>query len=1060
MRKLLVITLSVCLLALIIGSVSAREANKADRAVMRSWSDDEFADPGLLDAGVRDLYTAAQVDTFCLVWYDFEQMNWQGWTQKDNTAQEDTFSHVDDFSGLGGGSWGGLYALEGTKSMWCGARDWDHQIIGCPGTFVYLCSWAAPPGYGNGWNQMLVTDEFEFQGLISFSYHGYFDSEPDYDQTSVEYDAGAGNWVEIALYDGAIDTIAVHELLLSQAKTKLRFHFVSDGAWSDEDALWDTDGAFIVDSIIVADVGGTIDYEDFEASSVCVRDTRGIGGLWYGDVETPFGQYSGLTNNLADKDPCGDNFATQVVFFIGSPYPSSDYPGLFDVPFCSGPGNIEAPCHDEAIISPEIDMEMYSSNCDDVQDTPIPAGLLPSLGGAYLRFTVYRDLPVPNLSMYIWGVRTIPATTGCPGTWLDRNYVYYGPDQDYIFTTQDVSDLCGYDDDGDGVTDNVQIRVGLQDMCDVWYEVYGNCANHTPSPWFDNIRFYRFVNVGPQWSWRDLDIFQDNFPETEFAIESYVRADAANDLRPNDDPVIDPGDSAVVTCTSPLGGGIDTTADGWPMVYCHTYVHYIGDPLAPKADLYGPTLEGTYGRYVSDDGQWTILQCDYASTGAGNIAPDKYMVDMNDSLFTRGYECIYYFKAYDRLGQTSTLPRRAQYVPWPPYPGIWHEILHWLVSPYYFEWTSLPTLASDVLFVDDFHGRGTIAGNVEQYWMPCFKAVLADGKPDVYDVNNAASSVSNGPGSRAKNYQLTTAYQKIIWDSGNLETTTISEGTEYSDKSNDAQMLVDWMEFSPHKVGLWICGDDVAEDLNAAPSGVALTLLTAYCGVDFIGGSYYQLSGIITPKVMANSNVGNPLWHTTWGDSFYVFGGCPIINQFDYLEKVGNGEYALDYPDVAGLPYYAGIYSTGINDGGYPIRTMWFGFSFMYVREAAVGVPIMRNQVVRDVVAWMENAVNSNITEVDELPKANTLSQNFPNPFNPTTTIKFGLRGKSNVSIKIYDVAGRLVKTLVNEMRDAGRYEVTWDGTNNFNSTVASGVYFYKMNTNEFEQTKKMVLLR
>jgi hypothetical protein len=1050
----------VCLLALFVGSVSAREVNRSERAIKRSWSDAEFADPGLLDAGVRGLYTSAQVDTYCLVWYDFEQMNWQGWTQKDNTAQDDTFSHVDDFSGLGGGAWGGLYALEGTKSMWCGARDWDHQIPGCPGSFTYLCSWAVPPGYGNNWNQMLVTDAFEFQGLITFCYHGYFDSEPDYDQTAVEYDAGAGNWVEIALYDGVVDTIALHELLLAQAKTKLRFHFTSDGAWSDEDALWDTDGAFIVDSIIVADIGGTIDYEDFESNTVCVRDTRGAGGIWYGDVETPFGEYSGLYNNLADKDPCGENFASQIVFFVGSPFPSSDYPGLFDVPFCSGPGNIEAPCQDEAIISPEINMNMYSSNCDEVQDTPIPPAVLPTLGGAYLRFTVYRDLPVPNLSFYIWGVRNINPTTLCPGVWLDRNYVYYGPDQDYIFTTQSVGDLVGLDEDGDGNTDPIQIRVGIVDMCDAWYIVYGNCANHTPSPWFDNIRFYRFVNVGPQWSWRDLDIFQDNFPEEEFALESYIRADMANDLRPNDDPVIDPGDSAVVTCTSPLGGGIDTTPDGWPMVYMHVYCHYIGDPLLPKPDLFGPTLEGTYGRYDSDDGQWTILQCDYARSGSGGIAPDKYMVDLNDSLFTRGYSCYYYFKAYDRLLQSSTLPRRAGLVPWPPYPGIWHEILHWMVGPYFFEWTCLPTLASDVLFVDDFHGRGTLEGNVEQYWMPCFKAVLADGKPDVYDVNNPSSSVSNGPGSRAKNYHMTTAYQKVIWDSGNLEETTISEGTTYSDKSNDAQMLVDWMEFSPHRVGLWICGDDIAADLNAAPSGVALTLPTVYCGVQYTGNSYYALSGIITPKVMATPDVGNPLWHVTWGDSFYVFGGCPIINQFDYLEKTGNGEYALNYPDVAGLPYYAGIYANGINDGGYPIRTMWFGFSFMYVRECEIGVPIMRNQVVRDVVAWMENDVNSNITEVDDVPKANTLSQNFPNPFNPTTTIKFGLRSKSNVSIKIYDVAGRLVKTLVNEMRDAGRYDVTWDGTNNHNSTVASGVYFYKMNTNEFEQTKKMVLLR
>jgi hypothetical protein len=1085
MKKALVITLSVCLLALFIGSVSAREVDKADLRVMRPWSEDEFADPALLDAGVRGLYSEAQVDTFCLVWYNFEQMNWQGWVQVDNTAQNDTFSHVDDFSGIAPGSWGGLVPIEGTKSMWCGARDWDHQILGqgypCPGDFEYLCSWGCAPGYGNGWNQMLQTDAFEFQGLITFSYHGYFDSEPDYDQTTVEYDAGAGNWIELAMYDGVVDTIAIHELLLPTIKTKLRFHFTSDGAWSDEDCLWDTDGAFIVDSLHIQDIGGTIDYEDFETYTVCVSDTRGAGGLWWGNVEVPYGNYSGLWNNLADKDPCGDNFATQVVFFVGSPYPSSDYPGLFDVPFCKGPGGIEAPCHDEAIVSPIINMNMYSSTPNDVQDTPIPPAVIPTLGGAYLRFTVYRDLPVPNLSFYIWGVRNIDPVTGCPGTWLDRNYVYYGPDRDYIYTTQPVGDLVGLDTNGDGQTDPIQVRVGVVDMCDVWYVVYGNCANHTPSPWFDNVRFYRFVNVGPQWSWRDLDIFQDNFPEVEFNLCSPCRADAANDLRPNDDPVIDPGDSAVVTCTSPLGGGIDTTADGWPKVYCHVCVHYIGpiDPTSPPGPcplpgppyfFYGPQLEGTYGRYDSDDGaHWTILQCEYARTGAGNISPDKYAVDLNDSLITRGWMVEYYFKAYDFSGASSTLPSRAGRVPWPP-PPDWHERLHWLLCPYMFEWTCLPTFASDVLFVDDFHGRGTICGNVEQYWMPSFKAVLT-AKPDVYDVNNPSSSVSNGPGSRAKNYQMTLAYQKVIWDSGNLDECTISDGI--CDKSNDCQMLVDWMAFSEHRVGLWICGDDVAWDLTQSTATCPLTLMAAYCGVQWVG-DVYAMTGVVNPGVCAIQDVcphPNPMWHGTWGDSFCVFGGCPIINQFDVLQKVGDDAcYALEYkPDCCEEtmcsstfipPLYAGVYNVGVNDFGYPIRTMWFGFSFMYVRECEPTVAMMRNQVVRDVVAWMENDVNSNITEVDEVPAVNSLSQNFPNPFNPTTKIKFGLRAKGHVSIKIYDVAGRLVKTLVNEVREAGYHDVTWDGTNNRNTKVASGVYFYKMSTADYWKTNKMVLMR
>jgi hypothetical protein len=1029
--------------------VSARDIDKDQRRAMRPWSADELVDPALVDPGTRDLFNSAQADTYCMVWYDFEQMNWQGWTRHDNTAQIDTFFHVDDFAGLGGGDYGGLVALEGTKSMWCGTR---------PGTDEYLCSWVAAPGYGNAWNQMLQTDAIPFSGLLTFSYHGYFDSEPDYDFNRVEYDAGGDNWVEIAEYDGVHDTIAVHELLLSQAATKLRFHFTSDGAWSDQDGLWNTDGACVVDSLLIVDVGGTINYEDFEACPVGTKDCRAkCAGIWWANVEVPFGKYSGLYNNLGDKDPCGDNFATQVVFFVGSPYPSSDYPTLFDTPFCAGPGGIEAPCQDEIIISPVIEMDMYSSGCNEVQDTPIPPADLPELGGAYYRFTVYRDLPVANLVFYVWHVRNIDAG-GCPGQWQDRNFVYYGPDMDYIYTTQDVSDLIGGDP-------QVQLAVGCVDMCDVWYGVYGNCAAHTPSPWFDNIRLYRFKTTGPQWSYRSLDLFQDNFPEVEFNLESDIRADAANDLRPNDDPVIDPGDSIVVDCTSPLGGGIDTTPDGKPMVFMHVAVHYIGDPLNPKPDLFGPSLEGTYGTYYSDNGQWTIIQGEPARTGAGNVVEDRYMFDLNDSLFTRGYCIGYYFKAYDRLGASSTLPSDAEdwvcVTPPPRYP----------FRMAFFEFWGLPTLASDILFVDDFHGRGTLRGVVEDYWGPSFAAVITpENQPDRYDVNGPSSLVSNGPGSRAKNYQMTTAYHKVIWDSGNLESGTITEGTGYSDKSNDCQMLIDWMQFSEHDVGLWICGDEIAFDLSGGnpggpPAACALELMTTWCGVEFVHTSYFDLTGgrlaggVVTPNVDAVPDANNPLWHTTWGDSFYVFGGCPIINQFDVLEKAGTGQYALQYPDYLGLPYYAGIYNNTINDGGYDVRTMWFGFSFMYIRDKEEGEPIMRNQVVKDVVGWMQNPTNSDITE-GEVPNAYSLSQNFPNPFNPTTTIKFGLREKGLVTLKIYNVAGQLVKTLVNEVRDAGNYEITWDGSNNHDLKVASGVYFYKMNTKNFKETKKMVLLR
>ena len=90
-----------------------------------------------------------------------------------------------------------------------------------------------------------------------------------------------------------------------------------------------------------------------------------------------------------------------------------------------------------------------------------------------------------------------------------------------------------------------------------------------------------------------------------------------------------------------------------------------------------------------------------------------------------------------------------------------------------------------------------------------------------------------------------------------------------------------------------------------------------------------------------------------------------------------------------------------------------------------------------------------------EIPEAYSLSQNYPNPFNPRTVISFQLPVVSDVTLKIYDVQGREVKTLVNERMQAGRYEVRFDG-----SGMNSGVYFYRLTADGFSETKRMILLK
>jgi hypothetical protein len=487
---------------------------------------------------------------------------------------------------------------------------------------------------------------------------------------------------------------------------------------------------------------------------------------------------------------------------------------------------------------------------------------------------------------------------------------------------------------------------------------------------------------------------------------------------------------------------------------------YIGaDPSKPA--LFGSTLAGSIVtgpigsqypinfNYVSDDGVWTIIQCDTART-AGGIQRDRYMVDLNDELFTRGYMIEYYFTATDANGNSSALPRWAR-----------------SEGPY-FEWTCLPTKVSDVLFVDDCSGRGSFRGSVEQYWMPVFDAVLADPNnvPDIYDVNGPTSGVGNGPGSRAKTQQLVDQYHKIVWDAGDLRTITITDGTVNSDKSNDCQMLINWFEQSEHVCGLWVCGDGVAQDLDLLASTPALTLMNTWCGVDFVARSYFDETGgrsgggIVTPLITGDADAN---LFQTGGifDTWYAYGGCFVINQFDVLDKTANGKYAARYQMKTGdaTIRYAAISSSQPNSAGFDVNTMWFGFSYQYVRDNTMVSPPDRFELAKHVFDWMQNVTNLTVTDA-VTPKSTKLAQNFPNPFNPSTTIKFDLKEKGLVTLKVYNVAGQLVRTLVSGVRDANSYTVTWDGKNDRGGAVASGVYFYKMETKDFNQTRKMVMLR
>jgi len=88
------------------------------------------------------------------------------------------------------------------------------------------------------------------------------------------------------------------------------------------------------------------------------------------------------------------------------------------------------------------------------------------------------------------------------------------------------------------------------------------------------------------------------------------------------------------------------------------------------------------------------------------------------------------------------------------------------------------------------------------------------------------------------------------------------------------------------------------------------------------------------------------------------------------------------------------------------------------------------------------------------------LSQNYPNPFNPSTIIKYDLLKSGKVELKIYNILGQEVKTLVNNFEEKGRKSITWNGENNFNQKVSSGIYFYRISSENWSDIKKMIFLK
>jgi len=193
----------------------------------------------------------------------------------------------------------------------------------------------------------------------------------------------------------------------------------------------------------------------------------------------------------------------------------------------------------------------------------------------------------------------------------------------------------------------------------------------------------------------------------------------------------------------------------------------------------------------------------------------------------------------------------------------------------------------------------------------------------------------------------------------------------------------------------------------------------------------------------------------------------PVLNnptQITFWARSYTAQYGLER-------FKVGVSTTGTNPSNFTIISGpnyiqapvdWTEYTYEiegYTGNVYIGIQCVSNDafifLVDDVTVEGTPLEDPNVPVL-----ATDLQGNYPNPFNPETTIRYSVKETSPVTIEVYNLKGQLVRTLVNEVKTAGNYSVVWNGRDNNNQPVSSGVYFYKMNAGKYSSTKKMIMMK
>jgi len=407
-----------------------------------------------------------------------------------------------------------------------------------------------------------------------------------------------------------------------------------------------------------------------------------------------------------------------------------------------------------------------------------------------------------------------------------------------------------------------------------------------------------------------------------------------------------------------------------------------------------------------------------------------------------GSRIVYYFSATDGVGNTATHPDDAPN-------GV-------------YEFSILPINGSTeepgILLVDK-HGRRTPGEDrnylhTSEYYYGEMLDILGY-EWDVYDVEvpSGTNEQSHGPDSVGYKY-----YDTQVWFT--------NEFNAYTIETFDQVNLINWLNQSGEgkERNLLLTGNDIGFELIQAEDET-LGFYEIWLATGYISNAVGSV--IVDSVPTLRDNPGGYDFMTHDDGECIITGGCPSINYFDVIEPrsgVTGNEVVVDYikEDNSALP--AGVAYTHQTLG---YQTVNFGFGMEFMMDAmlpggyySTGMED-RADLMGNIMNYFGRVPSGPGTGIADGGFRNELSFAHPNPFNPVTKIAYSVKEAGPVTIDVYNVAGKVVKTLLDTEVEAGAAGyVVWDGRAESGERCASGVYFYRIAAPGFTTSRKMIMLK